>query len=235
MLNLGPHQEPLLREQDRVWVMRMAFETPREFRLPKDASLAKAMEELRQQLDVGPDSRLELEPAAHSVANESSKAAGRSKPAATPEEDSSGTSAPEIYSRLVGEGTSFVARRVVDSPLITRQHSLSKLRLNLEECRVILKYLESGPRRSGTVGKLKNRITSVTQRALNWFITPSITFDRAAADALNECATSLDLLSRQVKALAQDLVELSGSVRQLQLSQQERSARPESTSHDSKS
>jgi hypothetical protein len=196
----------------------MDFETPPSLKIPQNASLEETMEALRRTLRVEPESRLKLRPAPVEVTTDS----------VTPSQqigsENSGKSAPptdageEIYSRVVARGGIFRGSRVDDPTLLTRQHSLSQLRLNLEECRTVVSYLQNGPQRTGVAGQLKNRVTGLTWRMLNWFITPSISFDRSAANALNECAASLDLLSRQVQLIARELTSLSEAVEAMQVS-----------------
>jgi DNA-binding transcriptional MerR regulator len=196
----------------------MDFETSPDSRIPKDAGLERAMEKLRRSLRVAPESHLETVPVPTTATLAATGVAKGNDVAQSP---ASSTSAEELYSRLVAGGRVFKGYRVDDSALLGRQHSLAQLRLNLEECRTVLSYLQTGPLRAGLAGQMKNSVTRLTWRVLNWFITPSITFDRSAANALNECAVSLDLLTRQVQVIARELASLSEAMAAIEASQGE--------------
>jgi hypothetical protein len=158
------------------------------------------MARLRVSVQVDPDSRMALVP------ESSSKNVPQSS--GNLELDEASTSS-EAYARVASRGKILVAQRVHDVTVLTEQPALAQIRLKLEECRTILAYFESGPSRTGALGKLKNLVTGVTRRALNWFVAPSIMFDKSAAEALNETAASIELLHRQVHVLAQQLATLT--------------------------
>lgn len=210
----------------------MAFETPRTFRIPKGRGLPEAMNKLSQALRVEPESRIQLEalgvtvPSQSSATGDSRNAAGSASPGKT------GESAEDIYRRVLERGGSFTARRIDDASLLSRQYSLSSLRMNLEECRTVVAFLQNGPQRIGRLAGLKNGITRLTRVALNWFIAPSVIFDKAAGEALNECAASLDLLSRQVQVIAQELAVLSETTKALEVSLTEMSRNSASMNRD---
>jgi hypothetical protein len=186
----------------------MAFETPRNFKIESDRSLPEAMEKLGHALRVDPESRVQIEPVCArpspiSIAPDKSLQAGNAG------QENLNVSAESVYSQVAARGGMFIARRIDDASLLSRQYSLVRLRLKLEECRTVIAFLQTGPQRTGPLAGVKNGITRFTRLAFNWFITPSVTFHSAAGDALNECAASLDLLSRQIQVIAQELAVLS--------------------------
>ncbi len=188
----------------------MAFQSKRTFKIPNGTTLPEAMEKLRKTLQIDPASRPTLG---------TSHAMQHAPLVDEPELTKSAASAEEMYAAIMSGGSSFVVQRIDNRSLLSRQVSMSRLRLNLEECRALLNFLQAGPSRKGPLSGVKNSVTNLTRKVLNWFIAPSVAFDKATSDALNECAASIELLSKQVHVIADELAVLSNAANALGLSQ----------------
>lgn len=152
----------------------------------------EALEKLRQAIKAQSGAQRPLR--VSTVEPASSLAAAAGKP----------MSGQEVYARLVAEGR-LLGRERSSHAILSNGFSLASMRKNLEDCRTVLRFYDVGPQRTGFAGRLADFVTSVTKRVLNWFITPSMMFDRSAASALEEAAAALERLQSQVLLLSSEL------------------------------
>ncbi len=117
------------------------------------------------------------------------------------------------------------------SSILSQGHSLSRLRASIEECQTIVRYFEAGPQRKGITGRILNNVSDYSRRFLNWFIGPSVSFDRSTTSALEQSRAALELLQKQVKAIASELDSLSRTVNVLATERKEPQASPNESEH----
>lgn len=184
----------------------MPFETPRNFRASDHEPLQQAMARLRNALRIQPESQVVLKPAGNPAT-----------PEATPEIAPGNQDPVEATcGRLISESKVFIATRVDAPSLLAERHSLLSLRRSLAECETIVRYFAAGPTRTGFAGRMLNAFQQFTRRALNWFIGPSISFDKSATEALAETAVAIDIVQRQIYLITQELALLSDRLASLE-------------------
>ena len=178
----------------------MPLEPPRDFRASSHEPLQQTMARLRQTLRIQPDSQVGLKPAEDPASSgpplEIGATGGKGAVDAT-------------YSRLISENKVFLATRVDPASLLAERHSLARLHRSLVECETILRYFAAGPNRTGFVGRMLNAFQRFVHRALNWFVGPSIGFDKSATEALAETTAAIDIVQRQIYLIAHELAVLS--------------------------
>lgn len=105
--------------------------------------------------------------------------------------------AADVYRNLVARKPG-----MSNSPVLEKYFVFDALQRAYAECQTIVNYYQSGPRRTGFVGSILNRVQGWQHKMLGWFITPQVTFDLRVLSALREVVSALDLLQHQVHELA---------------------------------
>ena len=187
-------------------VKRMPFELPRNFQISDREPLEQVMARLRSALRIHPESAVTLQLA------EDPGFAKAAPQTAAGEQNSAGN----MYRTMGPERKVFVATRIDPPSLLAERHSLSELRRSLAECETILAHFAAGPSREGFLGRMLNVFQQCTRRVLNWFIGPSISFDKSALNAVAETAAAVDVVQRQIYLMAQELAVLSDKLESLE-------------------